>query len=598
MDLTKLSAAKRALLDQRLKGGLREHVSAPQIPPRPDAASAPLSYAQRHMWVLDQLAPGNPACNLLYGWRIRGRLDVAALEAGFNALIRRHETLRTTFTVQNGEPLQCIHPGLRIRLVVTSLKQLHGPEQEARLQALASEESIRPFDLARLPLLRASLFELQDAEHVLIVNLHHLVADGLSIGLLMRELDLLYRESLGEHATRLASLPLQYGDYAHWQQTNTANDPMQARQVEFWKRKLGGALPPLNLPADRPRPGRKTFRGSNVFFRVPAALAAQLGTVAARERCTVFMALLATFQVLLHRHSGAEDFVILSPVGSRSPADVEPLIGDFLNLVALRCDVSGDPTFAALLRRSRDIALDAFSNADVPFEVLLEQLTLERDPNRGPLFPVMLQMLPAAPPRLGDLEVSSFHFDRKSAQLDLSLHLYQEADGSLEGRLEYCTDLFEHDTVEQLCSGFRRLLQAVAEDSQSRLSQFPALPGEDRKRRARPGEPASVGPGAARAAPVPPRTRTEQMVLEAFRDCLKRTDFGVLDGFFDLGGYSLAAARLMLHLGRTTGLDLPLAILFEHPTTERLAEAIDMLSWATNAGRASTPAGERVEIEL
>lgn len=598
MDLTKLSAAKRALLDQRLKGGLKAHSPRPQIAARPDRASAPLSYAQRQMWILDQLAPGNPACNLAYGYRIRGPLDVTALEAGFNAVVRRHETLRTSFVERNGEPFQCIHPELQIRLDRISLKHLGEPEREARLHALASEESIRPFNVATLPLLRASLFDLENADQVLIVNLHHLVADGLSIGLLMTELDSFYRESIGKPATRPADLPLQYGDYAYWQQASAANDALHASQVRFWKRKLGGTLPALNLPADHPRPARKSFRGSNVLFRIPAALGAQISALAAHEHCTVFMALLAAFQVLLHRYSRAEDLVVLAPVGSRSPAEVQPLIGDFLNLVALRCDVSGDPTFAELLQRTRDLSLDAFSHADVAFEVLLEQLALERGASHEPLFPVMLQMLPAAPPRLADLEVSNFHFNRRFAQLDLSLHLYQEADGSLEGRFEYCTDLFERNTVEQICAGFQLLLHMAVEDPQRRIAQFPALPGEDRKERASAGRHAPSRTQESRAEPTAPRTRTEEMVIEAFRDCLKRADFGVLDGFFDLGGYSLAAARLMLRLRRRTGLDLPLALLFERPTVECLAEAIDMLAYAANARASPAPAGERVEIEL
>jgi len=426
------------------------------------------------MWVIDQMTPGNPAYNLPNGYRLRGRLDVTALERGVNEIIRRHESLRTTFTTCDGEPLQRVHADLKITVKVTALDHLAGEEREGKLQALASEESVGSFDLSRLPLIRVSVFRLGDTDHVLIINLHHIVADGLSIGLLLNELDTFYRAFTGGGPPRPPELAVQYGDFALWQRQALADETAYAGRLEFWRTHLNGRLPVLELPVDRRRPTFQSFAGSNVFFSIPPTLAEALRALGAREGCTFFMTLLAAFQSLLQRYSGAEDLVIGTPVAVRTPAEIEPLIGNFLDMAALRCDLSGDPSFIELLRRSRDTTLAAFSNSGVPFEALMKHLKVERDPGRNPIFQVMLQVLSTTSPRMGDLEVSSFHFDLRIAQFDLSLHLYEEA-GSYRGRFEYCTALFHPETVGRLSSNFEQLLRVIVADPQQRISEMPIL---------------------------------------------------------------------------------------------------------------------------
>jgi amino acid adenylation domain-containing protein len=475
---SRLSPAKQALLQQRLKQASRGRVAAPPIPPRPNRDFAPLSFAQRQMWVLDRMTPGNPAYNLPVGYRLRGPLDVTALEDSFNEVIKRHEALRTTFAVKDGEPLQIIHPRLSIKIQVTDLTHLAGEARHQKLQALASDESLTSFDLSRLPLLRVSLFRLGDAEHVLLVNLHHIVADGLSIGLLLGEADAFYRAFTGGSDRRPPDVVLQYADFAQWQRRTLGDEGACATQIEYWRTKLGGELPILELPADKSRPALQSFNGSNVFFDIPRALARDLRALASREGCTFFVTLLAAFQVLLQRYSGAEEIVVGTPVAARA-REVEPLIGNFLNMAALRCDVSGNPTFVELLRRSRDTTLDAFSNADLPFEALLKHLTVVRDPGRNPVFQVMLQMLSATAPRIGDLEVSGFHFDLKIAQFDLSLHLYEDAERCV-GRFEYCTDVFDAETVERLSSNFQQLLHAIVADPLQKISKIPLVAPSER----------------------------------------------------------------------------------------------------------------------
>jgi len=473
-----LSPVKQALLEQRLKRASHGSVGRPEIPLRPDRDSAPLSFAQLQMWVIDQMTPGNPAYNQPFGYRLRGPLDSTALEDSFNEVIKRHEGLRTTFAIKDGEPLQLIHPELKITIKVTALDRLAGEERENRLQVLASEESVKSFDLSRLPLIRVSLFKLGEAEHVLIINLHHIVADGLSIAPLLNELDTFYRGFTEGGEPRLPELGVQVGDFALWQRQTNANEAAHAKRIEFWRKQLGGTLPVLELPRDRPRPAFQSFNGSNVFFNIPTALAQDLRSLGAREGCTFFMTVLAAFQVLLKRYSGAEDIVIGTPIAAR-PLELEPLIGNFLNMAALRCDLSGDPAFTELLRMSRDTTLDAFSSSELPFEVMVKHLKFERDPSRNPIFQVLLQLLSTTAPRIGDLEISSFHFDLKIAQFDLSLHLYEEVEGFL-GRFEYCTDLFDAETVERLSSNFEQLLHAIVRNPQQRISEIPILAARER----------------------------------------------------------------------------------------------------------------------
>ncbi|MBI4206771.1 MAG: amino acid adenylation domain-containing protein [Betaproteobacteria bacterium] len=472
--MSDLSPEKRALLQQRLGAATRKRVNDCAIPKRPNHDAVPLSFSQRQIWVIDQMTPGNPAYNLPNGYRLRGPLDVPALERSVNEIIKRHEGLRTTFVVRDGEPVQRIHPDLEIRVKVTPLDHLRGEERENKLQALASEESLRSFDLSRLPLIRVSVFRLGAVEHVLILNFHHIVADGLSFGVFMRELDAFYRAYTGGADARPLELAVQYADFAVWQRQRMAGEAACADQIEFWQRQLAGTLPVLELPGDRPRPALQSFNGSNVFFGIPAPVAEDLKTLGAREGCTVFMTLLAAFQVLLQRYSGADDIVIGTPVAARTQGELDPLIGNFLNMAALRCDLSGDPAFIELLRRTRDTTLNAFSNSGVSFEALAKHLKLERDPSRNPVFQVILQVLAGSAPKIGDLQVSSFHFDLKFAQFDLGLHLYEEDQGYV-GRFEYCTDLFEARTVERLSSNFQQLLRVFARNPWQKISELPLL---------------------------------------------------------------------------------------------------------------------------
>jgi amino acid adenylation domain-containing protein len=337
---------------------------------------------------------------------------------------------------------------------------------------------VQPFDLSALPLIRVTLFRLRDAEHVLLLNMHHIIGDGLSVTVMMQELDECYRAFTASREPVLRPLPMQYGDFAAWER---GRDDPGAGQAAFWRERLSAPLPALEIPGDSRRPPMQSFAGSNVFFTIPRPLAETLAELGAREGCTFFMTQLAAFQTLLHRYAGADDLIVGTPVSMRAHPGTEHLIGNFLNMVALRCDLSGDPSFADVLRRSRAVTLDAFSHCDLPYESMLKHLRVARDPGRNAVFQVMLQVLSAAPPRLGDLDVEGFHFDLGIAQFDLALHLYEEPHG-YTGRFEYCTDLFERATIERMAANYQCLLRSVAADPAQPVGRVSMLAPAERER--------------------------------------------------------------------------------------------------------------------
>lgn len=466
-----LSPEKELLLKKRLAATENKRNEEGRVPARRQHGDrVPLSFSQLQMWVIDRMTLGNPAYNLPVGYRLRGALNASALERSFNEVIRRHEILRTTFTVENDEPVQRIHSEYRIQI---NLVELDPATAEASVQTLAAEEALKSFDIACLPLIRVSVFRLNESEHVLIINLHHIVVDGISIELILNEVDAFYRAFTNGQDPHLPTPKIQYADFALWQR-QTVESATYDDQLRFWQNQLAGELPVLELPADFPRPHLQSFKGSNAFLQLPDALVQKLNALATGEGCTFFMAILAAFQVLLCRYSGANEIVIGTPIALRNTAEFRTLIGNCLNMVALRCDLSGDPDFVELLRRSRDTALNAFSNADLPFEQLMNHLKIDRNPNRNPVFQVMLQVLSSSAPTIGELEISNFHFDLKLAQFDLAIHFYAES-GSQLVRFEYCTDVFRSETIERLSSSFLQLLQSVVANSHQKISKMPIL---------------------------------------------------------------------------------------------------------------------------
>jgi amino acid adenylation domain-containing protein len=439
----------------------------------------PLSFAQQRLWFLDQLEPGSSFYHIPAAVRLRGTLDLTALEQGFREVIRRHESLRTRFGVVNGVPVQLIDEGQEFSLTVLDLST----EGEAEARRVATEESQRPFDLSAGPLLRASVLRLREQEHVLLCTMHHIISDGWSMGVLIRELTTLYEAYAQGQPSPLQELPIQYADYAHWQREWLQGEVLE-QQLSYWKQQLAGAPAVLELPTDYPRPAVQTFRGAHQSLTLPVELTTGLKALTQREGVTLFMTLLAAFQTLLWRYSGQEDIVVSTGIANRNRAETEPLIGFFVNTLVLRTNLSGDPTFAELLERVREVTLGAYAHQDVPFELLVEALAPERDARYTPLFQVMLVLQNARlaeEAKLEGLQISRVGGESGTAKFDLTLFV-EERGEELGLVLEYNTDLFAPRTIEQMLHSFRRLVEGIVTQPERSIGSFEMIDAEERRR--------------------------------------------------------------------------------------------------------------------
>jgi amino acid adenylation domain-containing protein len=467
-----------ARLAARIEELLRGGGSAPEpIVQVPRDRPLPLSFSQQRLWFLDQLAPGNPFYNVPGVARLTGRLDAAALERALTEIVRRHETLRTTFPAVEGEAVQAIAPPAPLPLPRIDLRGLPPAAREEETARLAAAEARRPFDLAQGPLVRERLLLLEDEEHLVLFTLHHIISDGWSIGVLLRELGALYAAFAEGRPSSLPPLPVQYGDFAVWQRRTLGEHHLET-QIAWWTERLRG-LPALDLPTDRPRPKMETFRGGREVRLLPAALAAGLQGLSARESVTPFMLLLAGFQTLLARLAGQEDFAVGTPFAHRTQSEVEGLIGFFVNELVLRAGLAGDPSFRELLAGVRASTLTAFAHGDVPFERLVEELQPRRDLSRNPLFQVALvweEPLPTID--LPGLRLDLAAGDARSAKVDLSLFATMAPDG-LRLSLEYSSDLFEAATAARLLGALEALLEGAASDPGHPLSLLPLVAERD-----------------------------------------------------------------------------------------------------------------------
>ncbi|MET0398037.1 MAG: AMP-binding protein, partial [Longimicrobiaceae bacterium] len=450
--------------------------------PRDARSALPLSFAQQRLWVVDQLEPGSAAYNMPHALRLRGALDVAALRAALDALVNRHETLRTVFAEQGGAPVQVVHPPAPVALVERDLRELPEAEREAAAERLAAGEALRPFDLGAGPLLRCTLLRLGDAEHVLCFTLHHIVSDGWSRGVLIREVSALYGALSRGEEPRLPELPVQYADYAVWQREWLRGDVLEA-QIGFWKERLAGAPPLLEIPTDRARLPGQSPRAESHPLMLPSALAGSLRELSRREGATLFMTLLAGWQTLLGRYAGQEDVVVGSPISGRNRHEIEGLIGFFVNTLALRADLSGDPTWTGLLGRVRAATLDAYDHQELPFERLVDELSAERSLAHSPVFQTIFTLVQAAGGDerlvLGELALESFGAGERVAKFDLELVLTDTGDG-LGGMLVYRPALFDAATIERLAGHLEAVLESMAAEPGRHLSETSQLRAGER----------------------------------------------------------------------------------------------------------------------
>jgi amino acid adenylation domain-containing protein len=440
------------------------------IPAGKNTKEHPLSFAQERLWFLDRLETGNPAYNIAFGIRIKGSLDTALLEASLQAVVQRHEALRTSFRTVNGRSLQVISPTVTIKLPSTDLASLSDEEREVNIKHISTEESRIGFDLNIPPLIRAKLLHLAATEHILLITLHHIIADGWSVEVLLQEIARLYQYPEGE----MESLPIQYQDFVYWQQKWLSGEILE-RQLRYWKEQLADLPPILRLPSDRARPLIQTTRGAHLSLEISPQLTTSLKKLAQEQEVTPFMLLLAAFETFLYRYTGAEDIAIGTAIANRNQPELTKLIGFFANTLVLRANLTSNPTFTELLTRVRRVALEAFAHQDLPFDRLVEAIQPERDLSRSPLFQVMFTYQnPPQMPEIAGLELTNLEIETEAAQFDLSLSITQSLT-TLTATFEYNTDLFDAETIYPMLGHLQNLLEGIIANPEARISDLPLL---------------------------------------------------------------------------------------------------------------------------
>ncbi|HVF51447.1 MAG TPA: amino acid adenylation domain-containing protein, partial [Pyrinomonadaceae bacterium] len=480
--IAELSPERRELFARLLKQE-QQDVSRTVITPRPrELKHVPLSFAQQRLWFLQQLKPDSPFYNIPEATYFDGPLDISALERSFTEIVRRHEALRTTFQTIYGQPVQVIAPPAAARLEVVDLSRLPQPEREPEAQRLALEEAQKPFDLSSDKLLRLRLLKLDETKHILLVTMHHIVSDGWSLDVLTRELNALYAAFREGKSSPLAELPVQYADYAVWQREWLSGEVL-AEQLGYWRGQLGGELPTLELPTDRVRPAVQTYHGAVEIRELDERLARKLNELGRQSGATLFMTLLAAFNVLLARYSGQEEILVGTPIAGRNRAEIENLIGFVVNTLALRTDLSGNPGFREILARTRETTLGAYAHQDVPFERLVEELQPSRSLSLAPLFQVVftVQNQQAGHLSLHGTEMEAMQTETETSKFDLRLAAI-ETENSLTLSMRYSTELFDAARIQRMLEHFECLLESIVADPSARLSELSILSERERRR--------------------------------------------------------------------------------------------------------------------
>jgi amino acid adenylation domain-containing protein len=484
--LAGLSPAKRALLELRMMQKNRRSEAAAQVIRRSENRdSAPLSNNQQGLWILNELMPGATVYHSPTAVRLTGKLNEAALRQALDAIIARHDALRTTFVVIDGEPMQKIASHLALEMPLVDLSAWPEETREAEAQRLLQKEVGTPFELSKGPLIRGLLVRLSDEEHILVVTMHHIVTDGWSMGIFHRELSELYQAFLKGEPSPLADLPIQYADYAAWQR-GWCEGEVYPSQLAYWQKQFETLPAVLELPTDHPRPNAqayRSFRGARHTITLSKQLTSDLKRLCQKENVTLFMALMAAYQVLLHRYTGEEDIVVGTPIAGRQIAETEGLIGLFINTLAVRTDLSGNPSFAELLKRVKEVALGAYGHQDLPFERLVKALQPERMLAHNPLFQVLfvLQSEETLPLQLPGLVARHFRIDHVMANFDLTLDIV-ESKQQLVFLFESNADLFESETIERMLEHLRILLEGAVANPNSAVSALPMLSESERKK--------------------------------------------------------------------------------------------------------------------
>ncbi|NJK50531.1 condensation protein [Candidatus Gracilibacteria bacterium] len=471
--ITALSPEQRKLFELHLKKKNLSSVKTQSIPKREDVSLLPLSFHQQRLWILHQLDPDSPAYNIPIAILLEGVLNVKALEQSLNQIRQRHEVLQTCFKLFEGKPVQEKVIDLVLKLPTIDLRKLSENKQQQLVQNLAKEEAQRPFDISQEPLLRVKLLQLSETRYLMLFTMHHIVSDAWSRGVVIRELVALYEAICSSQPSPLPELPIQYADFAAWQKQWLQGEVLES-QLAYWKKQLGGNLPVVNLPTNRPRLELQSFRGSKQSTRFPQSLTEELKFFSQQQKVTLFTTLLAGFYILLNWYTKDDDIVIGTDVANRHLTETEDLIGFFINQLVLRANLSGNPTFQDFLMQVRQITLDAYAHQDLPFDKLVEALNPERKLSRSPLFQIkfVLQNTPIPSLELSALSVSVLdEVDNGTATLDLFIAIIEQKEGML-ATVQYNTDLFNVDSIKQLLKDFEMVLNIIIKMPNYRLGEI------------------------------------------------------------------------------------------------------------------------------
>ncbi len=589
--LAGLSPAQRALLELRLmqKNGRAKPARA-RIKRQANRKSGPLSYHQQGLWLLNQLTPGESLYHTSTAMRLTGTLNGDALKKALQSIVDRHESLRTIFKTIDGTPAQIVEE-FSLELPLIDLRESSESDREAEALRILRDEAHRPFDLSQGPLTRAVLVRLHEREHILLVTMHHIVTDGWSIGIVHRELSKLYEAFMSGKPAPLPELPIQYTDYSAWQR-DSFDGEIYDSQLAYWKQQFATLPPALELPADHPRAktqAHRVFRGAQQTITLPVDLTRRIRMLCQQEKVTLFMMLMAAYQILLHRYTGEEDIVVGTPIAGRQVPETEDLIGLFINTLAMRTPLSGDATFRDILNRVKQVALGAYAHQDLPFDRLVKELQPERTLAHNPLFQVMLvlQSEETLSLQLPGLEAQHYRVGNFMVDFDLTLDVVKR-DEQLVCLFESNADLFEPDTILRMMGHFQSVLEAIVNNPEQMISSLPLLTEAERLE-SLPLSP--MGKIDQRALPpnefkreaekgfAAPSNELELKLAKIWEEVLNVRPIGTDENFFELGGHSLMAVRLFARVEKAFGRNLPLATLFQAPTVKQLARVLHDEGW-------------------
>jgi amino acid adenylation domain-containing protein/thioester reductase-like protein len=570
-DVFQVELPLNTLFESTAIAQLAECVAAlPQIPTirLPRNPHLPLSFVQEQLWFLDQFVPDHPFYNVPEAFRLQGSLNTTHLEQAFQTLIQRHEALRTTFTTVDGNPIQVIHPAFDFKLSVVELEELTLPERESKTWQFILAEAQKPFNLSQTPLLRVKLYKLSPEEHILFLNLHHIICDEWSIGILLEELSQLYT------GNSLPDLPIQYADYANWQR-HWLQGEIRASQLAYWQNQLQDLPSALQLPSDRPHPTVPTYQGARQSLNLPLSLSEKLKELSHQAGVTMFVTMLTAFQTLLYLYTKQEDILVGSPIANRHHPQIENVIGFCVNTVVLRSNLSGNPSFRELLNRVREVTLGAYAHQDLPFEQVIQAIQPERNINQNPLFQVLFdfQNEPIHTSEFPNLSLTRLLVDNHTAKFDLFLELIDTTNG-ITGFFEYSTDLFDASTITRLSGHFQTLLERIVDHPEAQIGSLLTEIKPNAKVNDHPLPTPQHSRTKLQVKFVPPKTKLEKLLASLWTENLGVTKIGIHDSFLELGGYSLKAVQLVAKIKETFKINLPLRHFFEAPNIAQLAKLI------------------------